>query len=590
MQTESLKHGSMVEKKAATTGSSADVISPVVAVPTYAEDVVAPSLFSSAESANPAQPTSLPPSAIKPVSSPLNYTAWEEGLRSHPDREYVNNLLHDIIYGVSIGYSGPRSCRISKNWPSSVTFKTEIMNSINDDISMGRIVGPVASPMFDNFVGSPLGAFQKVRSNKIRIIHDLSWPPGQSINEHISKEDYTMEFIKFDDITHNLQVCNKPIFMSKLDVRDAYKYIIVREQDWELLGFTFPDAAGKLQYYTWKCLPFGLRSAPCLFEQFACGMEYIMRVNGATNIMHYMDDYFTYETGYKKCENNLKIMLETCKNLGMEVQPTKVVSACTRIEILGIIIDTDKQLLQISAERLADITEDLKVWNYKKNCTKRELLSIIGKLAFIAKVVRSGRTFTRRLIELSKKVQYLHHRIRLNAEARADFQWWLSYLPHYNGITYFYDENWTSNTDLELWTDASDTGYGIYYARQWIYEPFSGELEYLTAQPIAVREMYAIVIAAATFGKHFRSYRILFHCDNQNVVSLINSGVSKNVELMKLIRKLFYIAAFYNFECSAKYITSKNNYVADAISRGRIKQFKYFIPDACDHMTLPAKI
>jgi hypothetical protein len=53
--------------------------------------------------------------ATRPTTSPLNYHAWQQGLNSHPDREYVNNVLHDILYGVNIGYTGPRSFRVNKN-------------------------------------------------------------------------------------------------------------------------------------------------------------------------------------------------------------------------------------------------------------------------------------------------------------------------------------------------------------------------------------------------------------------------------------------------------------------------------------------
>jgi hypothetical protein len=76
---------------------------------------------------------------------------------------------------------------------------------LKEDIAKDRILGPATTQMFDNFVESPLGAFQKVRSSKIGIIHDLSWPSGQSINEHIPKENFAMEFIKFDEIVHHLQ-------------------------------------------------------------------------------------------------------------------------------------------------------------------------------------------------------------------------------------------------------------------------------------------------------------------------------------------------------------------------------------------------
>eukprot|EP00918_Siedleckia_nematoides_P000964 GHVU01002304.1.p1 GENE.GHVU01002304.1~~GHVU01002304.1.p1 ORF type:complete len:112 (-),score=9.24 GHVU01002304.1:135-470(-) len=42
---------------------------------------------------------------------------------------------------------------------------------------------------------------------------------------------------------------------------------------------------------------------------------------------------------------------------------------------------------------------------------------------------------------------------------------------------------------------------------------------------------------------------------------------------MTLIRKLFFICASYNYEKSAKYLTSKSNILAHALSRGTFIKF-----------------
>ena len=63
-------------------------------------------------------------------------------------------------------------------------------------------------------------------------------------------------------------------------------------------------------------------------------------------------------------------------------------------------------------------------------CTKYEL---IGKLSFAYKVLPAGRTFLRRLIDLSTKVQKMHYHIRLTADARLDLQQWLKFLPQCSG-------------------------------------------------------------------------------------------------------------------------------------------------------------
>ncbi len=65
-------------------------------------------------------------------------------------------------------------------------------------------------------------------------------------------------------------------------------------------------------------------------------------------------------------------------------------------ELLGIIIDIPNSELRMSGERQHDILHVLEIMSHVKVITKKILLSLIGKLSFITKVVRSGHTFLRR--------------------------------------------------------------------------------------------------------------------------------------------------------------------------------------------------
>lgn len=353
---------------------------------------------------------------------------WEYYLHDYKDRGF---LINGIIDGVDIGYTGPRDSRVHKNWRSTEKHKHAVYESVQRDIKKGRIIGPFAMPPFRDFIGSPMGAFQKRSSSKYRIIHDLSWPPSNSVNDFIKKDDFSLNYITIDNIVQGIQKTGVETYISKTDLAEAFKQIYVRESDWPLLGFTLQDTDGVgsiyTRYYCYTSLCFGLRSAPFLFNKYADALEHAMKINKVSNVCHFMDDYITWHGTSEGCSRNLEIMLKTCKSLGFEIQPEKTIYPSTCVEVLGIVIDTSASQLRISSERLSRTLQELNEWSGKKTCTKRKLLSLIGKLVFISSVVRCGRTFTRRLIELSKSVQYLHYHVRLNACARADIEWWLSY-------------------------------------------------------------------------------------------------------------------------------------------------------------------
>ena len=63
----------------------------------------------------------------------------------------------------------------------------------------------------------------------------------------------------------------------------------------------------------------------------------------------------------------------------------------------------------------------------------------------------------------AKKVRHLHHYVRLNKAAVLDIQWWITYLPSCNGISVIHKNVWTSCNELQLWSDASNFGFGAYF-------------------------------------------------------------------------------------------------------------------------------
>ena len=122
--------------------------------------------------------------------------------------------------------------------------------------------------------------------------------------------------------------------------------------------------------------------------------------------------------GQPTCSESTETMLRVCERLGIPVALDKLEGPATTITFFGITIDTTLQQLRLPPDKLQEMTLLIKSWLGKHKTTKRDLLSLIGKLSFAAKVVPSGRLFLRQLIELSTTVSKLHHHIHLNVEAR----------------------------------------------------------------------------------------------------------------------------------------------------------------------------
>jgi len=224
----------------------------------------------------------------------------------------VDYIVRSCVEGVNIGYTGPRSYQEYDNWPSAYDHAEAVEASISKDIAAGTKAGPFSSPPFTSFVGSPMGAFKKKRSTKVRVIHDLSWPPGLSINDHIDINDFHISYMSVDDVTSHIQQLGIGTLLAKLDLEDAFKHIPVRPEDWPLLGSTWTTDRGK-EYYHDMVLQFGAHSSPKLLCDLAdayCVIRYIVLHIVKFIWMILLFSVLVVLTYI--CQSNLDIMCCTC--------------------------------------------------------------------------------------------------------------------------------------------------------------------------------------------------------------------------------------------------------------------------------------
>ncbi len=140
---------------------------------------------------------------------------------------------------------------------------------------------------------------------------------------------------------------------------------------------------------------------------------------------HYLDDFLSISGSQHAASTIFDIMESTATEAGFEVYDTepKSIRAARVFKCLGIIIEFNLKQLRISKDGICEIHELLNDWGNKLFATKREILSVIGKLQFCSKVVKDGSKFIRRLIELSKKPKLLYRKVKISKQARADLAW-----------------------------------------------------------------------------------------------------------------------------------------------------------------------
>ncbi len=267
---------------------------------------------------------------------------------------------------MDIGYQGPQRSLTSPNWPSSLANEKKVTHFIQEQIELGGVAGPWDHPPLDFFVASPLSAVPKRNSAKIRVIHDLSWPPGTSCNDGIDPYDYSLSYLKFDDIIGKIQSFKKPCWLAKQDLKAAFTQIIAQPKCWNQVGFKW-----HANYYIYTCLSFGLRSAPKLFNNYAEALLYMAIKNGTNDLTdHFLDDYITFEATHADCDKSIDCLAITTEDTGFERKLSKYTSAAQEMEVLSLVINTVNKVIKVPPDKLSDIFSLLEEFT-NKEFTKR---------------------------------------------------------------------------------------------------------------------------------------------------------------------------------------------------------------------------
>ena len=504
---------------------------------------------------------------------------WERLLRAHPDKQFKEYILSGILSGFKVGFSWSQPLSpVKRNMPSAYAHPQVVDEYISKELAAGNFIGPLVSQNLGNgqvIHVSRIGVVPKGHnSGKWRLITDLSHPPQGSVNDGISSDFCSMEYTSVDRVTAAVMALGRGTLLAKIDIKSAYRIIPVCVGDRPLLGITWRG-----RFYVDARLPFGLRSAPKIFNAVADALEWCFRHEGVLFVDHYLDDFIILgPPGQGTCAQSLCIIRRIAAMLGIPLAEEKCEGPCTVLTFLGIEIDTVQMTLSLPAKKLDRIQEELQLWSSRRTCRRRELESLIGLLHHAARVVKPGRSFLHRLITLLRGRRDDVRYIRLNSEARADILWLLVFAKLWNGISIFPA---VSSPQVFLTSDASGAwGCGAFTEREWFqlqWTPQHGLNEQIT-----FKELLPIVLSVLTWGRHWRGCHLHCNCDNEAVVHLLSSRYSRNSNIMHLLRCLFFVEAFYAMHISASHIPGRANTLADNLSRNQLPSFFLQAP----HMSL----
>lgn len=489
---------------------------------------------------------------------------WEELLREYPDKQVIDLLR----YGFPISFEGELDWLGGGevvNHRGAVEFSEKVDEYLCKEISLGAVMGPFDSSPFDKPCKlSPLNTVEKKDSDERRVILDLSFPEGHSVNDGIDKKRYLgepieLKFPSVDAFGALIFRKGQGCVMFKRDLKRAYRQILVCPGDVRKLGYKW---RGRM--YLDKVVCMGLRSGAYICQRVTNAIRHVQVSKGFDTVV-YLDDFAGAEVSQKGLIA-FEEMGNTFVELGAVESVDKRTPPNTLMLFIGIWFDSWKLTMEVDPKKLAWLEKELPGWLSRQKATRKEVERLVGFLGFVAKCVRPARMFLARMLDEFRQMP-LRGQVGLSLDFKRDIYWWVYFMPQYNGISLIPVPHW-SEVNSVIATDACLTGCGgfNFVSNQFFHAVFP--VEVLEAHwSINELELLAVMVALKVWSQQLRAERFRIHCDNTTAVAAMNLSRMRNKNVQACMREIAYWAAVGEFEVSVVHIEGARNTLPDLLSR-----------------------
>ena len=156
------------------------------------------------------------------------------------------------------------------------------------------------------------------------------------MNDYIPKALCSLSYITVDHAIYSVVQSGPNTLLAKVDIKSAFRLIPIHPADRHLLAMRWRD-----KIYIDGCLPFGLRSAPKLFNILADLLCWIANQRRLSCILHYLNDILIIgPPDSPACKQNLNTFIQLCDSLGIHLASEKIEGPSTSLSFLGIHLDT----------------------------------------------------------------------------------------------------------------------------------------------------------------------------------------------------------------------------------------------------------
>lgn len=378
----------------------------------------------------------------------------------------------------------------------------------------------------------------------------------KKLNEFIDSPHFKMESIKVA-----CTLVNRNSFMAVIDLKEAYHAIPIDNDHQKFLKFRWN---GKLYKYT--CLPFGLSVAPFLNTKITKPVLAFLRSKGFL-LVGYLDDTLVIGNTLTQCADRVNEIIAIFDSLGFVVnfEKSQLVPA-QEIRFLGFILNSVEMKLRLQLDKVDKILQKCKIVQKIRNVQIQTVAELIGMLIAATPATKYGLLYTRQLE--SEKTEALFQNsgnykkiMHISEKSVSDLSWWISKL----GSEWQYLRPRTPL--LTITSDASPSGWG---AECNSNEARGNWSEDHLGLHINVLELWAVFYGLNTFATR-KDMHIMLRVDSSTAMGYINKlGGCKSFQCHDVAKLIWKWCEEREIIITATYINTKDNFVADRLSRAKV--------------------
>lgn len=421
-----------------------------------------------------------------------------------------------------------------KPYRCNIIDQKEIESQI-DELFRAGLIEESASPF-----ASPVTLAAKKQADgstkKNRLCIDYS-----SLNKLLVPESQPFPLI--EDLIVKARDCH---WYSVLDINSAFWSIRLREKDRYKTAFVTQTG-----HYNWKCLPFGLKTSPAIFQRI---LRNVLKRNDLDNFaVNYIDDILVFSKTFEEHLQHLEKLIDAVSKEGFKLSLAKCNFAKNQVKYLGHVIGNN--LTRPIYENV------LPVRDFPTPKNQKNVRQFLGKVNFYHSYIPNSSQLLDPLHKLLRKNQPFIW----NDKCEKSFQLCKNYLCHEPCLAIY-----SPTKETVVFTDASIEGIGAVLKQRQedgSFKPvayFSKKLsEYQKKKKAIYLECLAIKEALNYWRFRLLGLNFLIYTDHKPL-----ENMQINTTLDDELREMILSISHFNFK--VKYMPGKNNLEADCLSRNPV--------------------